>query len=122
MASYGKFSQHVSLSCFSPYSLFGNEFELFASIQQDVMIVTNLDDSNVWIQACEQCATLFWCVMPMVMENLAIAQQWDTLHYAIFMEVVIGLKFVNLNKRIMLQQKTSITLDVITSCVILHVW
>jgi hypothetical protein len=60
--------------------------------------------------------------MPMVMENLAIAQQWDTLHYAIFMEVVIGLKFVNLNKRIMLQQKPSITLDVITSCVILHVW
>lgn len=60
--------------------------------------------------------------MPMVIENLAIAQQWDTLHYAIFVEVVIGLKFVNLNKRIMLQQKTSITLDVITSCVILHVW
>jgi len=60
--------------------------------------------------------------MPMVIENLAIAQQWDTLHYAISVEVVIGLKFVNLNKRIMLQQKTSITLDVITSCVILHVW
>ncbi len=50
-----KFSQHVSLSCFSPYSLFGNEFKLFASIQQDVMIVTNLDYS----QACEQCAALF---------------------------------------------------------------
>ncbi len=59
--------------------------------------------------------------MPMVMENLAIAQQWDTLHYAILVEVVIGLKFVNLNRRIMLQQKTSITLDVITRLVILHV-
>jgi hypothetical protein len=59
--------------------------------------------------------------MPMVMENLAIAQQWDTLHYAIFMEVVMGFKFVNLNQ-IMLQQKTSMTLDVITSCVILYVW
>jgi hypothetical protein len=58
----------------------------------------------------------------MVMVNLAIAQQWDTLHYAIFVEVVIGFKFANLNRRIMLQQKTSITLDVITSCVILHVW
>jgi len=85
------------------------------------MIVTNLDDSNVWFQACEQCATLFWCVMPMVMESLAITQQWDTLQYAISVEVVIGLKFVNLNRRIMLQQKTSITLDVITRFVILHV-
>jgi hypothetical protein len=54
----------------------------------------------------------------MVMENFAIAQQWDTLHYAIFVEVVISLKFVNLNQRIMLQQKTSITLDVITSYVL----
>jgi hypothetical protein len=56
----------------------------------------------------------------MVMENLAIAQQWDTSCH------IRGggyqLQICNLNQRIMLQQKISITLDVITSCVILHVW
>jgi hypothetical protein len=36
----------------------------------------------VWIQACVQLATLFQRVMPMAMENLAIAQHMDTLHYA----------------------------------------
>jgi hypothetical protein len=38
------------------------------------MAVINMDDLNVWIQACEQRATLLWHVMPMAMENLAIAQ------------------------------------------------
>jgi hypothetical protein len=38
------------------------------------MAIINLDDMNVWIHACEQQTTLFQHVMPMVMENLAIAQ------------------------------------------------
>jgi hypothetical protein len=38
------------------------------------MAIINLDDPNMWIQACEQQATLFQHVMPMAMENLAIAQ------------------------------------------------
>jgi hypothetical protein len=35
------------------------------------------------MQACEHQATLFQCVMPMAMENLTIAQHWNTLCYAI---------------------------------------
>jgi hypothetical protein len=46
------------------------------------MIVINMDHLNVWIHACEQRTTLFQCVMPMTMENLAIAQHQDTLCYA----------------------------------------
>ncbi len=38
------------------------------------MVVINMDDPNVWIQAYVQSATLFQRVMPMAMENLAIAQ------------------------------------------------
>ncbi len=47
------------------------------------MAIINMDDLSVWIQACEQCAALFQCVMPMGMESLVIAQHRDTLRYAI---------------------------------------
>ncbi len=47
------------------------------------MVIINMDDLHVWIKACEQQATLFQHVMPMAMENLAIAQHYDTLHYVI---------------------------------------
>jgi hypothetical protein len=78
-----RFSWQASLSFFSPYFLlFGHELELPTPIWQDVMVLINMDDPNVWIQACVQWATLFQHVMPMAMENLAIAQHWDTLRYA----------------------------------------
>jgi hypothetical protein len=41
-----------------------------------------MDDPNVWIQACEQQATLFRHVMSVAMENLVITQHRNTLHYA----------------------------------------
>jgi hypothetical protein len=78
-----RFNWQAFLSSFSPYLLvFGYEPELPTSIWWDVMAIINLDDPNVWIQTCEQQATLFQCVMPMAMENLAIAQHWNTLRYA----------------------------------------
>jgi hypothetical protein len=46
------------------------------------MAIINLDDPNVWLQACEQQITLFRHVMPMVMESFAIAQHWNTFWYA----------------------------------------
>jgi hypothetical protein len=46
------------------------------------MAIINMDDLNVWIQACEQRATLFQHFMPMAMENLTIAQHRDKLRYA----------------------------------------
>jgi hypothetical protein len=54
------------------------------SIQQDVIIVINLDGLHLRVQACEQQVVLFYHVMPMSMENLAIAQHQNTLgliHY-----------------------------------------
>jgi len=70
-----KFSQHAFLSYFSPYFLFfSSEFELPILIWQDAMAIINMDDLNVWIQACEQWVTLFQHVMPMNMQNLVIAQ------------------------------------------------
>jgi hypothetical protein len=38
------------------------------------MVIINLDDSNVWIKACEQHTILFWYVKAMAMEKLVIAQ------------------------------------------------
>jgi hypothetical protein len=50
------------------------------------MALINIDDPNVWIQACEQQTTLFQHVMPIALENLAIAQHRDTLCYATIRE------------------------------------
>jgi hypothetical protein len=47
------------------------------------MVIINLDDPNVWLQACEQQTTLFWSIMSMAMEILAIVEHQDTLCYAI---------------------------------------
>jgi hypothetical protein len=70
-----RFNWQASLSSFSPYLLlFGCEPKLLTSIRQDMMVVINMDDPNVWIHACEYWATLFRHVMPMAMENLVIAQ------------------------------------------------
>ncbi len=50
-----RFNRQASFSYFSPYFLlFGHEPKLLASIRRDVMAVFNMDDLNVWIQACEQ--------------------------------------------------------------------
>jgi hypothetical protein len=46
------------------------------------MTVISFNDPLVRIQACEQWAGLFRCVMPMAMENLIIAQHQDTFRYA----------------------------------------
>jgi hypothetical protein len=77
-----RFSQQAFLESFLQYFLlFSCHLELPTSIQCDVMVVVSLDDLLLWFQACEQRLDLFQCVMPMAMENLAIAQHPDTLHY-----------------------------------------
>jgi hypothetical protein len=66
----------------------------------------------------------FGRVLPMTMENLAIAQHQDTLHYAI----VLGGGYrpwvwrFELKDYVYLQQTTWTTLDVTITHVILHVW
>jgi len=44
--------------------------------------------------------TLFQCVMPMAMENLTIAQNWNILDYVLFKEVVIKIEIVDLSHEI----------------------
>jgi hypothetical protein len=46
------------------------------------MIVINLNDPSKWVHACKQWVVLFKWVMPMVIENLAIAQHQNTFRYA----------------------------------------
>ncbi len=43
--------------------------------------VVDLDSPATWAKVIIERATLFGKVMPMAMENLSIAQHWDTLQY-----------------------------------------
>ncbi len=71
-----RFSWQAFLSSFSSYFLlFDCEHELPTSIRQDVMVIVNMDDLNMWIQPCEQWATLSQRAMSIALENLAMAQQ-----------------------------------------------
>jgi hypothetical protein len=45
--------------------------------------VVNLDDMEMWLKVCSQCAKLFRKVMPVAFGNLTVAQHRDTLPYAI---------------------------------------
>jgi hypothetical protein len=79
------------------------------------MAIMNLDDPNVWPQACEQWTTLFWHVMPMDMENLAIIQHYDRLHYATIQRASYQPWVCRFeSKDYVYMQETSIMLDVIT--------
>ena len=119
-----RFSKQASLASFSPYFLlFGREPELPMSIRHDVATVVNLDDPDMWVQACEQRATLFKRIMPMALENLTIAQHRDTLRYA----TIRGggyrprVRRYELGDYVYLQQTAPTTLDVIVGRIILRV-
>jgi hypothetical protein len=56
------------------FPLFNFFWDMYPNYQHPFIHVVNLDDPNVWVQVCEQHATLFERVMPMLMEHLAIAQ------------------------------------------------
>jgi hypothetical protein len=50
-----RFNRQASLASFTPYFLlFGCHPELPTSIRRDVMVVVNLDDPSMCLQACEQ--------------------------------------------------------------------
>jgi hypothetical protein len=81
---------------------FGCEPQLLASICRDVDYVVNLDDPNVWVEACEQHVALFkrtmwwqWKTWPL--HNIKI------LHYDMtpFVDVDINPRFKGLNLGIM---------------------
>jgi hypothetical protein len=76
--------QEAPLASFSPYILFlGHAPQLLTFVHKDVAYVVNLDDFNVWVEACEQCATLFKRVMAYVNGTLG--------HYTTPMYIMICL-------------------------------
>ena len=76
-------SKHASLSHFTPYFLlFGRHPILPSSIASQMNQVVDLDSASTWSKVISERAALFKRVMPMAMENLAIAQHRDTLRYA----------------------------------------
>ncbi|BBN10953.1 hypothetical protein Mp_5g07880 [Marchantia polymorpha subsp. ruderalis] len=78
-----RFSRQASLAYFSPYFLlYGRDPDLPTSIRRESSEVVNLDEPNMWVRVCSQRAELFRRVMPAAFENLAIAQDRDTLRYA----------------------------------------
>jgi len=68
-------------------------------------------------------ATNRTCVMLMTMENLTIVQHQNTLCYATIQggDYWLGVQKIELGDYVYLYQTTSIMLDVIVICVILHV-
>ncbi|CAM6094556.1 unnamed protein product [Calypogeia fissa] len=78
-----RMSKHASLSNFSPYFLlFGRHPVPPSSIATQMSQVVDLDSPVTWAQVISDRAALFHRVMPMAMDNLAIAQHRDTLRYA----------------------------------------
>jgi hypothetical protein len=51
-------------------------------IRRESSEVVNLDDLEMWLRVCSQCAKLFQRVMLVAFENFAITQHRDTLRYA----------------------------------------
>jgi hypothetical protein len=85
--------------------------------------VVNLDDPEMCLKVCFQCAKLFQRVMPVTFENLTIAQHKDTLQYA----TIRGggyrpsIRRFHVGDYVYLQQITSTTLDVTAGHTILRV-
>ena len=78
-----QFSCQASLASYSPYFLlYGQDPDLPSVIRRESSKVVNLDDPEVWVRVCSQCAELLRRVMHAAFENLAIAQHRDTLRYA----------------------------------------
>jgi hypothetical protein len=78
-----KMSKHAFLFHIAPYFLlFGRHPIPPSSIATQKDQVVDLDPLATWARVITERATLFRTVMPMLMENLSIAQHRDTLRYA----------------------------------------
>jgi len=82
-----KFRKQVSLASVSPYNLFFScKPKLFTLICQDLMVVYNLEDPNVWMHTCDKKTNLFKEVMLMAFHNLVIIQHKKMMRYALIHE------------------------------------
>jgi hypothetical protein len=119
-----RFSRQASLASFSPYFLlYGRDPNLPTTICHESSEVVNLDDPEMWLRVCSQRAELFRRVMPTTFENLAIAQNRDTLRYVIIPGGCYrpSIRRFHVGDYVYLQQIALTTLDVTASCTILRV-
>jgi hypothetical protein len=119
-----RFSCQASLASLSLYFLlYGRNLDLPTTIRCESSEVVNLDDPEMWLKVCFQCAELFQRVMLATFENLAIAQHRDTL----WCVTIRGggyrpsIHRLHVGDYVYLQQTTPMMLDVMASCTILQV-
>ena len=71
------------MASYNPYQLFyGHEPMFLSSIREKLAPIVDLDDPNICTECLQERAQFFQSAIPMVMENLSIAQHCDTLRYA----------------------------------------
>ncbi len=76
-------SKHASLPHFNPYFLFSRKHPIPpSSIATQMDQFMDLNSLAIWARVIVERSALFRRVMPMAMENLSIAQHWNTLRYA----------------------------------------
>ncbi len=117
-----RFSRQAFLASFSPYFLlYGRNPDLPMTIHHEFSEVVNLDDPEMWLGVCSQCAELFRKVMPTTFKNLAIAQHMDTLWYAIIQGGGYrpSIHRFHVGDYVYSQQTTPTTLDVTVGHIIL---
>jgi hypothetical protein len=117
-----RFNRQAFLVSFSLYFLlYDRNPNLPTRIHHESNEVVNLDDSEMWLRVCFQCAKFFRKVMLVAFKNLAIAQHKDTLWYA----TIWGGGYWPLIRRfhvggyVCLQQTALTTLDVMAGRTIL---
>ena len=118
------FSRQAFLSSFSPYQLlYGREPVLPSTMREKLHHVVDLDDPEVWAQTLQDWAEYFRKAMPMALENLAIAQHRDTLHYARTRSGVYRPQLwrFRVGDYVYLQRKAPTTLDVKAGRTVLRV-
>jgi hypothetical protein len=119
-----KMSKHVSLFHFFPYFLLFEKhpippFSITAQMHQ----VVDLDSPSTWAKVVTERAALFKRVMPMAMENLSIAQHWDTLRYAHTQGGSYKCKVgqFDVGDFVYFQRQPNDTLDTSSNCIILKI-
>jgi hypothetical protein len=85
--------------------------------------VVDLDSLTTWARVIAEKAAQFRRVMPMAMENLSIAQHWDTLRYAHTWSGSYKpkVKEFDVSDFVYLQRQLNDTLDIFFGCTILRI-
>ena len=117
-------TKHASLLNYSPYFLlFGREPLFTPRVRAQMEPPLDLDHEDTWFQTILRRSRIFESVMPVAMNNLAIAQHRDTLRYAHTRSGLYAPRPYKFKKGdyVYIRRKTLGTLDVPTMPLILRV-